>query len=112
MLKVRPDLDAVYASNDQMALGVLHGAHRLGRRVPEDLAVIGTDDTPEASHFWPALTTVHQPLLDAGAGAVKMLDETIRDNGAERPDDQVEIPTTMRLIPELIIRQSSRPVAS
>ena len=48
-----PDLDAVFAWNDQMALGVLHGAHRLGRRVPEDLSVIGVDNIAEASHSGP-----------------------------------------------------------
>jgi LacI family transcriptional regulator len=111
LLEARPDIDAIYASNDQMALGALHAAHRLGRRVPEDLAVVGTDDIAEASHFWPALTTVRQPLLDAGASAVKVLDETIRDHGATGRTDEVELPTTMRLIPELIVRQSTRPVA-
>ena len=62
----RPDIDAVFASNDQMALGVLHAAHRLGRRIPDELSVVGVDDIAEGSHFWPPLTTVHQPLRDAG----------------------------------------------
>ena len=73
-----PALDAVFASNDQMALGVLHGAHRLGRRVPDELSVVGVDDIAEGSHFWPPLTTVHQPLRDAGALAVADLDQIIR----------------------------------
>ena len=48
-------MDAVFASNDQMALGVLHAAHVLGRRVPEDLSVVGVDNLAEGSHFWPPL---------------------------------------------------------
>ena len=67
MLEVCPDIDAIFASNDQMALGVLHAAHRLGRRVPDELSVVGVDNIAEASHFWPPLTTVHQPLGDAGS---------------------------------------------
>jgi LacI family transcriptional regulator len=66
LLRSAPGIDAVFASNDQMALGVLHAAHRMGLRVPEDLAVVGVDDIAEGSHFWPPLTTVHQALIDAG----------------------------------------------
>ena len=74
--------------NDQMALGVLHGAHRLGRRVPEDLSVVGVDNIAEASHFWPALTTVHQPLRDAGALAVREIDASIRPPAQHAPDPE------------------------
>ena len=109
LLASSPGIDAVFASNDQMALGVLHAAHTLGRRVPEDLSVVGVDDIPEGSHFWPPLTTVHQPLGDAGALAVQGVDDAIRwlalrggsagHTGA--PDD--------RCIREIIVRESSRP---
>lgn len=112
LLEQHPDLDAVFASNDQMALGVLHAAHRLGRRIPEDLAVVGVDNIAEASHFWPSLTTVHQPLRDAGALAVREIDRSIAAvPGSRRP---VETPTahTVMLEPELIVRDSSRPVES
>jgi LacI family transcriptional regulator len=113
MLEELPDVDAVFASNDQMALGVLHGAQRLGRRVPDELAVVGVDDTPESSHFWPALTTVHQPLHDAGALAVEEIDRLIRtDRG--RPDRDREPRESMvtLLQPTLVVRDSSRPVAA
>jgi LacI family transcriptional regulator len=105
-----PDLDAVFASNDQMALGVLHGAHRLGRRVPEDLSVIGVDNIAEASHFWPSLSTVSQPLRDAGAQAVRDIDGSIRR--AKQPRWVPEAPTAgiTLLEPELIVRESSRPI--
>ena len=77
MIEARPEIDAIFASNDQMALGVIYAAHKLGRRVPEDLSVIGVDDIAEASHFWPPLTTVHQPLGDIGVMAVQAIDHMI-----------------------------------
>lgn len=110
LLEVCPDIDAVFASNDQMALGVLHAAHRLGRRVPEELSVVGVDNIAEASHFWPPLTTVHQPLADAGVLAVKAIDQLIaRSSQTKRSQDPLPEMTLLR--PELIIRESSRRVA-
>jgi LacI family transcriptional regulator len=112
LLERAPDVDAVFASNDQMALGVLHAAHRLGRRVPEDLAVVGADDIAEGSHYWPSLTTVHQPLRDAGALAVEDLDRMIRTSRqARRGADEPAEPSSL-LEPELIVRSSTRPVAA
>jgi DNA-binding LacI/PurR family transcriptional regulator len=110
LLEADPDIDAMFASNDQMALGVLHGAHRLGRRIPEDLSVIGVDNIAEASHFWPSLSTVGQPLRDAGALAVRDIDASIRR--AIAPRRAVEAPTAgiTLLEPALIVRDSSRPV--
>jgi LacI family transcriptional regulator len=109
MLEALPDVDAVFASNDQMALGVLHGAHRIGRRVPDELAVVGVDDTPESSHFWPSLTTVHQPLHDAGARAVEDIDRRILID-THGPDREAWDPTVTLLQPTLVVRGSSRPV--
>jgi LacI family transcriptional regulator len=109
LLDAAPDMDAVFASNDQMALGVIHAAHRLGRRIPEELAVVGVDDIAEGSHFWPPLTTVHQPLHDAGVLAVETIDRYIRSaRQGRRPVEAA--PGSSRLQPELIVRQSSRPV--
>lgn len=105
-----PDLDAVFASNDQMALGVLHAAHRLGRRIPEDLAVVGVDDIAEGSHFWPPLTTVHQPLRDAGVRAVDTIDALIRTADEPTPFAEAAAAASRLLRPELIVRQSSRPI--
>ena len=109
LLEQEPDLDAVFASNDQMALGVLHAAHRLGRRVPEELAVVGVDNIAESSHFWPALTTVDQPLGDAGGLAVREIVNTIRRaRSARRGQEASTAPRTL-LQPQLIVRESSRP---
>ncbi|MFB9378643.1 LacI family DNA-binding transcriptional regulator [Kineococcus gynurae] len=61
-----PDVDAVFAANDLLALGALHALRRLGRRVPEDVAVVGVDDVEEARFCAPTLSTVG---LDRGAMA-------------------------------------------
>ena len=70
-------MDAVFAGNDQMALGVLRAAHLAGRRVPDDLAVAGFDNIPESAYFWPPLTTVNQNLKAVGGEAVRALNELI-----------------------------------
>jgi LacI family transcriptional regulator len=111
MVGACPDIDSVFASNDQMALGVLYAARKLGRRVPQDLAVVGVDNIPEASHFWPPLTTVHQPLSDAGALAVQAIDHLIKRARQPRKA-QDTAPEIQLLEPQLIVRESSRPVAA
>jgi DNA-binding LacI/PurR family transcriptional regulator len=57
---------AVFAANDQMALGLLRALHEAGLRVPEDVSVVGFDDLPESSYFTPPLTTIRQDLLLLG----------------------------------------------
>lgn len=74
---------AVFSSNDQMALGVLHAARLAGRRVPEDLAVVGFDDIPEAAFFAPPLTTVRQDFAELGRRCVARLVSLIEGGGAE-----------------------------
>ena len=58
MLEADSTMDAIFAANDQMALGVLHVAHERGIRVPDDMAVVGFDGLPEAAAFSPSLTTI------------------------------------------------------
>ena len=104
LLERQPDIDAVFACNDQMALGALGVAHQLGRRIPQDLAIVGFDNTPESAFFWPPLTTVYQQLVDAGCIAVQTLHKLIE---ARRQDkDEIESAATI-LAPELVIRASS-----
>lgn len=66
----RSGATAVFASNDQMALGVIGGLRERGVRVPEDVSVVGFDDTPDAAYFWPALTTVRQDFEELARRAV------------------------------------------
>lgn len=73
LLSLRDPPSAIFASNDDMALGALVAAQRLGIRVPQDLSIVGFDDSPAASLVWPALTTVRQPVGAMAAAAVEML---------------------------------------
>jgi DNA-binding LacI/PurR family transcriptional regulator len=94
-----PDVHAIFVANDQMALGVLRALHERGRRVPEDVAVVGFDDTPEAACFVPPLTTVRQDFRELGQVAVQILVDQLMA-GSTGPHRVV-------IQPELICRQSS-----
>jgi DNA-binding LacI/PurR family transcriptional regulator len=76
-----PECTAVFASNDQMALGLLRALHERGRRVPEDVSVVGFDDIPEAGHFVPPLTTVHQDFAEVGRRCVAGVLRQIQQDG-------------------------------
>jgi LacI family transcriptional regulator len=104
LLERHPDLDAVFAANDQMALGALQDAHLLGRAVPGNLAVAGFDNQPESAFFWPPLTTVYQGLIEMGCRAVQELHKLVEARHAGEPAE----PATLLLQPELIVRESSK----
>jgi len=106
LLAQEPHLDAIFVGSDQMALGALGAAHSLGRRVPDDLAFVGFDDIPESGYFWPPLTTVRQPLIEAGRIAVKTLHQIIDEQRKEQTNGG---PSMTLIKPELIIRASSLP---
>ena len=110
LIERRPDVDAIFAGNDPMALGVLHGAHILGRRIPDDLSVVGVDNIDEASHFWPALTTVHQPLHEVGGGVVRDIVDAITRSLQPTQGPVGATPQATLLRPELFVRESSRAV--
>jgi DNA-binding LacI/PurR family transcriptional regulator len=99
-----PDLEAVFVSNDQMALGALQAARRLGLRVPQDLGLVGFDDIPEAAYFYPSLTTVRQSTNKLGALAVKTINNLIR----ARRENEPFVPEILQIKPRLIIRKSSK----
>jgi LacI family transcriptional regulator len=103
LLEQRPDVDAVFASNDQMALGALHAAQLLGRRVPRDLGVIGYNDVPDARFFTPALSTIRTGLVEMGRTLVLELDSEIQ---AERNNEVREVRSIV-IPPELVVRTSS-----
>lgn len=67
------DATAVFAANDQMALGLVHGLAERGLRVPDDISVVGFDDLPDARHFLPPLTTVRQDFAALGSLALELL---------------------------------------
>lgn len=105
LLEQYPQIDAVFASNDQMALGVMQTAHQLGRRIPQDLGIVGYDNSPEAAYYWPPLTTVRHLLLEQGKILVQQLICVIEVR--EQSDRVVEEPDLAVLQPELIVRKSS-----
>ncbi|MEU3033401.1 LacI family DNA-binding transcriptional regulator [Streptomyces griseoaurantiacus] len=100
-LAVREECTAVFAANDQMALGLLRVLHEHGRRVPEDVSVIGFDDIPEASSFLPPLTTLHQDFAEVGRLCVQAVLRKMRQEGPERGTTLV--PT------RLVLRSSTAP---
>ncbi|PCG86485.1 LacI family transcriptional regulator [Streptomyces sp. WZ.A104] len=101
LLTRRPALDAVFAASDVMAAGARQVLREAGRRIPEDVALIGFDDSVVARHMHPALTSVRQPIEEMGRRMAQLLLDEIagRAPGAERPT--VVLPT------ELVVRDSS-----
>ena len=77
--------DAIFASNDDMAVGVALVAHRRGLRIPQDLAVAGFDDAPIAVKIWPPLTTIRQNIDQMAAQATDCLVERHKDDEAQNP---------------------------
>ncbi|MEW6706469.1 MAG: LacI family DNA-binding transcriptional regulator [Pseudomonadota bacterium] len=93
---------AVFASNDDTALGFMAAAQRRGLQVPQDVSVVGFDDSPSASLVWPALTTVRQPVFEMAVAAVDML--LARVGGV--PADERQAP--VKVLPhELVLRDST-----
>ncbi len=102
LLRMLPRPTAIFACNDLMALGVLHAAHELSLRCPEDLSLVGFDNLEFCEYTSPALTSVYQPGYQLGATAAGLLLERIR--GLE------DAPKRMLLETELKIRHSVLPV--
>lgn len=90
---------AILAANDEMAIGAINAIFASGRRVPDDIAVVGFDDIYLASIFRPALTTIRQPIREIGSEAAQMVLRLVR--GESLPDEKVVLPH------ELVIRESS-----
>jgi LacI family transcriptional regulator len=84
LLESRPDVTAIFAQNDTMAIGVLSALSRLGKRVPDDCAVAGCDDIDVAAYLVPPLTTVHVPFYETGKEAMRLLLTMVGD-GAVAP---------------------------
>jgi DNA-binding LacI/PurR family transcriptional regulator len=92
------DATAVFAANDQMALGLVHGLSERGLSVPGDISVVGFDDLPDARHFLPPLTTVRQDFTALGALALQIIIAAIEGEDIAEHDI---------IEPRLIVRGSS-----
>ena len=97
-LGLRPS--AILAMSDAMAIGAMSAARELGLRIPDDLSVVGFDDIDLAAHVDPPLTTVHQPIRQKGADAVRLLLAEVEQREANRPEH-------LRLETRLIVRGST-----
>jgi DNA-binding LacI/PurR family transcriptional regulator len=93
------DVTAVFVANDQMALGVLRAMHENGRRIPDEVSIVGFDDIPEARYFVPPLTTVRQDFNEVGSRSVQLLLRLMSDGG--------RLPSSPPVEPELIVRGST-----
>jgi LacI family transcriptional regulator len=104
LIERHPDLDAIFSSNDQMALGALKAAHAKNIPIPDRLGLVGFDDYPDSAFFIPALTTIRQPLRELGATAVREVVQMIRVQKESRENYE---PKTIILQPRLVVRSSS-----
>jgi DNA-binding LacI/PurR family transcriptional regulator len=93
-----PEVTAVFAANDSMALGLFKALHERGRAVPGDISVVGFDDNPDAAFYWPSLTTVRQNFSALGSQAV---DLTLRALAGEA------LPSAPLIEPTLVVRDST-----
>ncbi|ANY20221.1 putative HTH-type transcriptional repressor ExuR [Tsuneonella dongtanensis] len=92
LLLATPRPTAIFASNDEMAAGVMHAAKARGIDVPDDLSIVGFDDSPTASHLWPPLSTVRWPIVEMGRVAARKLVERYLP---DIDDDEKELPTRL-----------------
>ncbi|MFJ9119457.1 LacI family DNA-binding transcriptional regulator [Streptomyces sp. NPDC102394] len=99
LLERHPDMDGVFAANDLMAQGACQVLRERGRRIPEDVAVVGFDDSTVAVTSRPRLTTVRQPVEEMAAEMARLLDEHILGARTEA--------TSVVFEPELVVRESA-----
>jgi DNA-binding LacI/PurR family transcriptional regulator len=99
LLRDRPHLDAVFCASDLMAVSAIGVLQAAGRRVPDDVAVVGYDDSPIATTTRPALSSVRQPVEEMGREMVHLLTGSIERNG--------RVPRHVVLATELVARASS-----
>ena len=95
----RADVTAIFAANDEMALGAMRALHELGRDIPGDVSVVGFDDMGTAGSFWPPLTTVRQDFAAVGHLSIQKLLRKVSDPSV--PNDTTIVPA------ELVIRRST-----
>jgi DNA-binding LacI/PurR family transcriptional regulator len=97
----RSTLDAIFAADDWIAIGILRALRQRGYQVPDDVAVVGYNDIPLASIAEPALTTIHVPKRRLGQAAAKLLIELI--------EGETEQPVQISISPHLVVRESTDP---
>jgi len=86
LLERAPGITALFAQNDRMAIGAMRALREAGRAIPDDVAVIGFDDIPEAAYNFPSLSTIRQPMQQVGETATRLLIEAINNPQAEKQE--------------------------
>ena len=99
LLERRPDLDGIFAFNDSMAVGAMRAAQSAGRRVPDDLAIVGCNDIEMSGLVSPRLTTIRLDRPRLSAEAMRVLHDLIEAPGAN--------PAPLVLPVELVVREST-----
>lgn len=97
-----PDMDGLFCGNDQMAIGVMKYLNEHGKRIPEDIKLMGYDDVFLASVVEPSLSTIHVRKRHAGIEAAKMLFKRI-----ENPNENFGQPVGIKMDARLVVRQST-----
>ncbi|MQY21241.1 LacI family DNA-binding transcriptional regulator [Nocardia macrotermitis] len=103
LLAAQTGVTAVFAANDQMALGLLRAFAERGIRVPEDISVIGFDDIPEAAYLTPPLTTMRQDFDEVGRRSMQLLLQLLESDN--------DVPEPPPVVPTLVVRESTAPPA-
>ncbi|WP_339263405.1 LacI family DNA-binding transcriptional regulator [Solibacillus sp. FSL W7-1472] len=103
-LAINPQIDGIFASSDTLAIAALHIAHKLGKRVPEELQIVGFDGIALGEMVSPPLTTVGQDLYKMGTAAATMLIEQIEGKEIKQ--------TVLNIDPQLIVRGTTRKEAA
>lgn len=101
LMKDRPT--AIFAGNDEMAVGIYSAARKAGLRIPQDLSVVGYDDTPIVSRLWPPMTSVRFPIRDVGCDIAKLL---LSSDKLDKDEQDAKLQT---IDLDLIIRESTAP---
>jgi LacI family transcriptional regulator len=102
LFAAKQKFSAIFATNDQMAIGAAHGLQMRALKVPEDVSLVGFDDVPTSNYALPPLTTVRQPAYDIGMTAARAVLQLL---AGEKPT--IQLPA-----PQLIVRGSTGPIKS
>lgn len=94
-----PDIDGVFASNDLMAIGLLKAAHEWGRKVPDELAIVGFDGIDMSQYTTPPISTIKQPIYEMGKMAMEELIRLIREPESDSCKMELDV--------DLVLRESS-----
>ncbi|MDY7224232.1 LacI family DNA-binding transcriptional regulator [Halalkalibacterium halodurans] len=100
LLETHPTIDGIFASSDVVAAGAMKAAHMMGKRIPDDLQIVGFDGIPLGNMLVPSLTTVEQPIYDLGAVSTRLLIKQIEKKALDTY--RYEIPT------KLVVRETTK----